>query len=307
MEIDHLSFSSVSLYAGTDTIPGCPHAFKMKMEGNKQPTSSIMQAGKGAHSDFEQWAKAGMLGECESIGKRLANFFRTVFKGVRSEDVETEFDMDMWTTRYVGRKDIRIKRGEIMVIADLKGWPSDWCSPDQLKDYCMDEMTNDPALELFQCYFAYRGPDYYSSYTWTKEEIEEHFNERSSVIERIMSDTEFEPVPSNRCKRCGYLSDCPAAVKFSLTTVPQVTSVADCIELSRQLFPVKAKVDEIEDAIKQFMLENCIDELPITDTDRYYLKVVSPSISTGKIKTKEQKDKANRILSLVGMKEIEAK
>ena len=283
-KFDHLSYSSISKFIT------CPAQFKFYMKNKKALPSGPALVGNERHAEIAKHLVLGTMDETK-FGERMKKFCRHILKTPTA--VEHEFTLDFITNIVIGKIDAYSVQGNQAVIVDWKNYPG-FSDELQLKIYAMAIKERYPEVEMCHCYFFYTGPDYYETYTYFADDLQRFSNELSQTIDAISVEKKFEPRPGQHCGRCSYVNHCPVAKNFEIV---KIETVNDVIEMAKKTYAVEALVDTAKEKIKEWIINNGLESLPVGD-GRYYLSS-STTMRQGKFKSEKDKTACQKALELV--------
>jgi CRISPR/Cas system-associated exonuclease Cas4 (RecB family) len=277
---NHLSFTSIK------TFKSCPLQFSLRKK-HGDLSNEAKTAGSERHKII-----ANALPDPAALpekfgGPKLRRFIESVFPvGVTA--VENKFSIDLMGHEIIGFIDAYLIKPDknSAVIVDWKGHRSAFVDEDQLKLYAY-ALAQEFEVEYFECYFYYVLADFPERRIYTRAEIMEFGDTLFDTAVEISSST-FEPKTGPHCYNCSYVDKCPSAKKFE---IQPITSNDQAAEYASKLYAVEAFVDDAKAKLKSYMLDNDIEEIQVTEEERYYVAYASPSIKTGKIK----KEKAEKV------------
>lgn len=296
IKYDHLSYSSVSQFEA------CPKQFELAKRA-KAPSNEAMEAGKEMHEkladDLRKNAVKPSVG-----GRKLAAFFHYTLPGATG--VEEKFELDVMGQKYVGAIDAYLDLGKIMRIVDWKSYRSGFVNEKQLKIYALTLLERYPAVEMFECFFFYVNQDAYDRFEWLREEIEAFGEELYDLTVKVRSTEVFQETPGGHCSNCQYTNECPTAKTMHII---KCDTPEAAVKMAKNLFAAQALCDQAHDLLKDYMIDNGLEEITVTEKDRYYLYSPSPQLKSGKL-AKEKKstgERIKKIKEMVEKKEEESK
>ena len=275
------SYSQVSRFAT------CPAAYKYNKELKALP-SDAMAAGSNNHELIAAHLKNNEV-PLEIGGPRLKAFIRYNLKNVTS--VEEKINFSVLGYDYTGIIDAYSINGQTALIVDWKSNKSNFVDEKQLKLYALALTQIYPELQYFDCRFFFINQDYAEKFEFTRDEIDEFSGELIDGAAAIENETEFNPMPGAHCKYCAFVNKCPVNQKFD---VPVIADIETATELLKKVFVVEAAAEQACNAIKDFMLTNDIDEIRVTEKDRFYIYNPSPQLKSGKIKAEKTEKPARK-------------
>lgn len=274
---DHVSYSSIKIYEK------CPRRFRKSREADgKTSSNEAQEAGKIAHAKM-----ADCIKNQKPTGKAKTDAFIIRNLGLQAK-AEVTFDLNVWGTKIIGSIDAVSISGNIATIVDWKNRKSSFVDVEQLKLYAfaLPRLMNNTTIENFECFFFYLATETYDHFSFNKTDMDEYLGELVETLEKISADKDFEPVAGSHCSDCPWLSDCPIAKGYGITPLN-----GGSIELVRKelekVFMINALVSDAKVRIKEWMIENGVDEIEINDKDCYYLYNMPTQLKEGKIAKKK--------------------
>lgn len=286
MFTDHVSHSSLNLYKR------CPAAFKFHYTKPGSPPSDNMIEGQKNHEKIAQALKAGDSGSLP-LGPRLKTFCKNIL-GDPIKFIEQRFSIDFLRLKIEGIVDAANIFDDTAVICDWKNSPSSFVNEYQLRLYGLFIISAFPRVETVHGFFGYIKNDYWDSFCYFKPDLKNFEIELSNLIDEILADDKFTPRPGSFCQSCRHVEICPAAGEFILAN-PK--TVKQAVELAERAVALEALVDKTKEYVKNFMLENSIESIPIGDS-RYYISS-SPTMRQGRFKTQQDKTACQKSLELI--------
>lgn len=281
---DHLSYSSISRFLA------CPAQFDFYMNGKKALPSESALAGKDRHEDIARQLALGSI-EQSKFGDRMKGFCRHILKVPTA--IERDFALDFVTNTVVGKIDAYSVKENRGIVVDWKNNPG-YNSELQLKIYALSIRDAHPDVDIVHAYFFYTGPDYYESYTYFAEDLDQFSVELSQTIDAISTAEKFEPRPGLHCSKCSYVESCPVAKNFEIV---KIGSAESAIELAQKTYAIEALLDKAKDRIKSWIIEHGLESIPTGPDSRYYLSS-STSLRSGKFKSDKDREACNKALEL---------
>ncbi len=284
MKLDHVSYSTIKDYMT------CPCMLKLKKEGKKSLPNDAMLAGSENHRIIAE--ALGNDTMPEFTGERFRKFCKYILG--TPTGLEEKFVLGFLNHSLLGYIDAYTLIENQAVIVDWKSNPG-MHDVLQLKIYALAIREKYPDLEAVHGYFFFLQPDYYEYHTFFPEDLDEAYVQVSVAIDEIILDDDFSPCPGPYCGRCPVTNKCPSANEFE---IPEQQTLQDIVVMAQQLFAVVGKVKQAKKLIRDWMEEHSIYTLPVDGNNRYYLSYYS-KFDSGKIKTKKDKEAAEKILSLI--------
>lgn len=274
---EHVSYSAIKVYEK------CPRRFRKSREADgKTSSNEAQEAGKIAHAKM-----ADCIKNQKPTGKAKTDAFVIRNLGLQAK-AEVSFDLNVWGTKIIGSIDAVSVSGNTATIVDWKNRKSSFVDVEQLKLYAfaLPRLMNNTAIENFECFFFYLATETYDHFSFNKTDMDEYLGELVETLEKISADKDFEPIAGSHCSDCSWLSDCPIAKGYGITPLN-----GGSIELVRKelekVFMIDALVSDAKVRIKEWMIENGVDEIEINDKDRYYLYNMPTQLKEGKIAKKK--------------------
>lgn len=267
--MEYLSYSKIKLFSQ------CPKLFEYRyIQGRIPIPSELMLEGSDEHAKIV------------SI-EQVPEFFKPAFeKNFPLPVFEEEIAADFLTFNLKGVIDVYSIQNVSASIADWKLWsiPDD---DTQLKIYALLLTQKYPQIAYFRCYYVSLKGNFFKRYTYTLEDIQEFEAKLSELADIIQTAQEFPPRPGPHCGLCPFVKDCYQENQLPME-VTQITTLDQAIELARKVYIAENFLDQIKSQLKQFLLENGLDEIVFDETNRLYL---SPSIALrfGKVNGRKRK------------------
>lgn len=269
--------NNIFSYSQVSRFQTCPAAYKYNKELKALP-SEAMEAGSANHELIAAHLKNPEQ-PLEIGGARLKAFIKFNLKNITG--VEEKINFNVLGYDYTGIIDAYAINGQTALIVDWKSNKNSFIEEKQLKLYALALTQKYPELQYFDCRFWFIGQDYSERFEFTRDEIDEFSGELIDGAAAIENETEFAPTPGGHCKFCAFVAKCPVNQKFE---VPVIGDLETATELLKKVFVVEAAADQARDAIKEFMLTNDVEEIAVTDKDRFYIYNSAPQLKSGKIK-----------------------
>lgn len=312
-----ISFSNIKLFRE------CRRAFYFYKVDKKALPNDAMNDGTDQHAFIAEAIKNNTFETVEAdwLGPRARFFIKKILvPGVFPGNYETKFEIDLMVNKVIGFIDYYAIQGKTAVIVDWKRNPG-FSEELQLKIYAAAVKQLHPEVEIFECYFYYFGSDGYDKEIYSASQVDDFVSDLYNIATDISSEWEkydgemaafqkvalstpkdqtiapFVPVcfptrVSQKCEKCDYVAKCPEAQKFEIQPMKTKEQVR---EMAKRCYVAEGLIKAFKDGLKDFLLENGLDELPIDDDNRYYL-TFSATLKSGKIeKPKEPKEKKTKM------------
>jgi len=261
-----ISFSRIKAFKD------CPKKYFYRyVEGRKGAPVKALTEGKALHKEIEKG--------------NIPEFFKPAFqKNFINPVFEETFEEDFLTFNLKGVIDCySINNSISCAIADWKMYQLPE-SDEQLKIYALLLSKRYPDLEFFTAYFVSIKGGFYKRFTYGKDDIKEFESELIATAEEIISAEDFPVTPGSHCSYCPYIEDCykenqlPNKIK-NIT----ITNIKEAQKIAGKVLIAESFIKQVKEELKNYLLENGLDELIIDDSNRLYL---SPSITMrfGKVK-----------------------
>lgn len=264
-------------YSRIKTFKTCPKKYYYSyVEGRKAAPTQKMLEGTVEHKKISKG--------------NIPDFFKPAFeKNFINPIFEETFEEDFLTFNLKGIIDCySINNSLSCTIADWKLYQIPE-SDEQLKIYALLLSKRYPDLEFFTAYFVSIKGGFYKRFTYSKDDIKDFETELIEIAEEIISAEDFPVTPGSHCSYCPYIEDCykenklPDKIK-SIT----IANIDDAQKIAGKVLIAESFIKQVKEELKNYLLENGLDELIIDDNNRLYL---SPSITMrfGKVKKTKAK------------------
>ena len=265
-------------YTRISTYQKCPKLFEYKYVQGRlpAPTEKMLEG-------LEEHLKIASVED-------VPEFFRSAFmRNFPNPVFEERLSFDFLTFTLQGVIDCYSVNDVFCSIADWKLFQIPE-SDDQLKIYALLLSKKYTQLTFFQAYFVSLKGEFFKRFTYSIEDIQDFEKQLFEVADEIQTAKEFLPRPGQHCGFCPFIKDCYAENQIQAEIV-KITTLDEAIEISKKLYIAENFLKQVKEQLKEFLLEQGLDELVFDEENRVYL---SPSIAlrfgktNGKSKTKRR-------------------
>ncbi len=280
---DYISYSQLNAYET------CPKKYYYKyIEGFQTVTTKEMLEGKKTHQAI---AESLLNNNLEAVPEKSRYIIEKYFLP-NDFKVEQEINHELFLYKIKAIIDIYATNGNTCYILDWKRniLPE---SDNQLKLYALVLKELHPEIKNFICWFFCTESGFYKRYFYTEEDLEEFENELYSLIEKIENDNNFEENIGSHCGYCSFADKCLAKRKISADKLAAltITNEEEFIELGKAIYLYEAVIKKVKDKMKDYLLLNGLNEVKISESDRFYI-AFSAVMKSGKVKVKKSQKAA---------------